>query len=153
MAPPKLVFSPPAEPPFPVDALVEEEDSYLSLSAEPTIEFPAEHPMRVMTAAREAEELEPGTVVVRSGDPLRLLAVVHRLHESPTWQERWIADAIENLRVEVERRWIQALGTPLLGTVHGTLSPRRSLELLAPLLAEDMGLARIWVMRAGAPPR
>jgi len=149
MGVPRLIHAPPGEPPFPVDALVEEEDSYLSLSAEPALEMPGEHPVRVMTAAREAEEIEPGNVVVRDGAPLRLLAVVHRLHESPTWRERWIARAVENLCVEVERRQIRALGTPLLGTVHGKLSPQRSFELLAPLLAEE-GLQRVWVVRARA---
>ena len=145
---PKLVFSAPGEPPFSIDALVEEEDSYLSLSAEPFLEMPAEHPLRVMTAAREAEEIEPGTVVVRQGDPLKLLAVIHRLNVSPTLQEAWVVRAIENLCVEVERRQIRALGTPLLGTVHGTMSPPRSFELLGPLLAEETGLQRIWIVRS-----
>ena len=76
-----------------------------------------------MTAARDAEEIEPGTIVVREGDP------------------------IENLCVEVERRRIHALGTPLLGTVHGKMSRKRSFELLAPLLAEVTGLERIWIVR------
>ena len=96
MAVPELVFSPPGEPPFTIDALVEEEDSYLSLSAEPVVDFtekPVEHPVRVMTAARDAEEVEPGTVVVRQGHPLRLLAVIHRLHVSPTWREPWVVRA------------------------------------------------------------
>ncbi len=69
------------------DGLVEEEDSYLSLSAEPVVDFaetPAAHAVRVMTAARDAEEAEPGTVIVRQGYPLKLLAFIHRLHVSPT---------------------------------------------------------------------
>ena len=144
---PKLVFSAPGKPPFPIDALVEEEDSYLSLSAEPVLEIPDEHPVRVMTAARDAEEIEPETIVVREGDPLQLLAVIHRLHVNPTWQEAWVVRAIENLCVEVERRQIRALGTPLLGTVHGKMSRKRSFELLAPLLAEETGLERIWIVR------
>ncbi len=151
MAVPELVFSPPGEPPFAIDALVEEEDSYLSLSAEPVVDFtetPAEHPVRVMTAAREAEEIEPGTVVVRQGYPLKLLAVIHRLHVSPTWREPWLVRAIENLCIEVGRRQIRALGTPLLGTVHGKLRPQKAFELLAPLLVEETGLRRIWIMRS-----
>lgn len=147
MPPPKIVYSPPGEPPFPVDAVVAEEDSHLALSTELVLELPGEHPVRVMHAAREAEEVEPGTVVVRRGSPLKLLAVVHRLHVSPTWQEAWVVQAIENLCREVERRQIRALGTPLLGTVHGKLSPRRSFELLGPLLAEESGLRRVWIVR------
>ncbi len=145
---PKLVFSAPGEPPFSIDALVEEEDSYLSLSAEPVLEMPVKHPVRVMTAAREAEEIEPGTVVVRQGNPVKLLAIVHRLHENPTWREPWVVRAIENQCAEVERRRIRALGTPLLGTVHGKMSPQRSFELLGPLLAEETGLQRIWIVRS-----
>ncbi len=150
MAVPELVFSPPGAPPVTIDALVEEEDSYLSLSAEPVVDFtekPVEHPVRVMTAARDAEEIEPGTVVVRQGHPLKLLAVIHRLHVSPTWREPWVAQAIENLCIEVERRQIRALGTPLLGTVHGKMSPQKAFELLGPLLADETGLRRIWIMR------
>ncbi len=152
MAVPELVFSPSGKPPFVVDALVEEEDSYLSLSAEPVVELgetPDEHPVRVMTAARDAEEIEPGTVVIRHGHPLTLLAVIHRLHVSPTWREPWVVRAIENLCIEVERRQIRALGTPLLGTVHGKMSPQKAFELSGPLLAEETGLRRIWIMRTG----
>lgn len=151
MAVPELVFSPPGEPPFAIDALVEEEDSYLSLSAEPVVDFteaPVEHPVRVMTAAVDAEEIEPGTVAVRRGHPLKLLAVIHRLHVSPTWQEPWVVRAIENLCIEVERRQIRALGTPLLGTVHGKMSPQKAFELSGLLLAEETGLRRIWIMRS-----
>ncbi len=150
MAVPELVFSPPGEPPFTIDALVEEEDSYLSLSAEPVVDFtqkPVEHSVRVMTAARDAEEVEPGTVVVRQGHPLRLLAVIHRLHVSPTWREPWVVRAIENLCMEVGRHQIRALGTPLLGTVHGEMGPQKAFELSGPLLVEEPGLRRIWIMR------
>lgn len=146
MDPPQLVFSARDEPPFPVDALVEEEDSYLSMSVEPVLTLPDEHPLRVMTDAREAKEVEPGTIVVRRRNPLKLLAVVHRLHERPTWREAWVIEAIGNLCVEVERRQIHALGTPLLGTVHGKMNAQRSFELLSPLLTSGTALRRVWVM-------
>lgn len=144
MESPKLVFAPRTDPPFPVDALVEEEDSYLSLSAEPVLEMPGEHPIRVMTAARESGEVEPGTVVVRRDTPLRLLAVVHRLHENPTWRESWIEDAVDNLRAEVERRQLRAIGTPILGTGHGKIERGRALELLRPLWTAP--LDRVWII-------
>lgn len=144
---PRLVLSPREEPPFPVDAFVEEEDSYLSLSSEPRLELPGEHPVRVMTRAHAAVEIEPGTIVVRPGKPLLLLAIVHRLHENPTWRETWIAEAVRSLRKEVERRRIRALATPLLGTVHGKMNAQRSFELLSSFLIDEVVLERVWIVR------
>lgn len=146
MAAPRIVHGPREETPFAVDAIVEEEDSYLSLSAEPALTMTGEHPVRVMTAAREAKEVEPGTVVVRPGKPLKLLAVVHRLHETPTWQEAWIVAALRNLSTEVASRRIRALGTPLLGTVHGKMSPKASFELMTDLLFREKTLERVWIV-------
>ncbi|MGB6363143.1 MAG: hypothetical protein WBG64_10790, partial [Thermoanaerobaculia bacterium] len=70
----RLVAAPAAQPPFPVDAVVVEEDTYLVLSAETDLRIPGEHPLRVMTAAHELEPELPGSVLVRSGQPLELAA-------------------------------------------------------------------------------
>ena len=141
MSVPQLVYASRDEPPFPVDAIVEEEDTYLSMSAGTDFSVNDEHPIRVMTEARTVQEIPPGTIMVRPGRPIKLLAVVHRLSDDPTWREAWVADAIDNLRAEIERRRIHAIGTPLLGTVHGKMSARRSFELMRPLLMRG----RVWV--------
>ena len=147
MRPPRVVVSPRTEPPFPVDAIVEEEDTFITLSAGPALTVPDEHPIRILTRARGAREVELGTVVVRPGSPLTFLAIVHRLSEERTWREDWIAEAVENLRLCVARYRVGALGMPLLGTVHGKLDPKRAFALLAPVLTTSGRLERVWIMR------
>lgn len=137
-------------PPFAVDAVVEEEDTYLVLSADPTVREPEEPLLEVLTEVHEAEPLEPGSIVVREGEPLRLLAVVHALDEEPTWREEWIAEALRGVFREAGRRRLRSVGLPLLGTVHGRLAIGRSLELILRALDETRpgGLERLWLMVA-----
>ena len=144
----RLVASPSNQPPFPVDAVVAEEDTYLVLSAETDLRIPAEHPLRVMTAAHELEPAEPGTVVVRSGEPLRLLAVVHDLSRDPSCEEDWVLAALEEIFLQTERLRLESIALPLLGAVQGVLEPGHCAELLwAALVAnEPETLERIWLM-------
>jgi hypothetical protein len=143
----RLVFAPRDEPPFPVQAIVEEEDTYQSLSAEAVLRLSGEHPLRVLSAAHAAEEATPGDVVVRPGQPLRLLAIVHKLDEDPTWRDAWVETALENVVTECERRRLVSLGLPLLGTVHGKLPLSRALELTRWTLRRAATLERVWVVR------
>ena len=137
-------------PPFAVDAFIEEEDTYLVLSAEATVREPREPLLRLLAEVHGAEPLEPGSVVVREGEPLRLLAVVHALDEEPTWREEWIADALREIFRESGRRRLRSLALPLLGTVHGRLAFGRSLELIRQALEEapPERLERLWLMVA-----
>ena len=128
----RWAVAPRNEPPFAVDALVEEEDTYLTLSAEVMLRLPGEHPVRVMTEAHRSREELPGSVVVRSGRPLRLLAIVHKLDEAPSWRETWVASALKEIVDEVDRRALASIGLPLLGTVHGRLPAARSLRRGSP---------------------
>lgn len=144
----EVTAAPEADPPFPVDARVEEEDTYLVLSAPPRVRKPTEPMIRLMTAIHEAVPEPPGSVVVRKGRPLRLLAVVHQLSGEPTWREEWVAAAYaEVFRVAAERR-LRALGVPLLATRHGRLPPERSLALLDEALARRPpgDLERLWLI-------
>jgi hypothetical protein len=134
-------------PPFPLDAEVFEEDTYLALSADPEFRPSREHPLRVLSEAAAAQPEPPGTVVVKSGRPLRMLAIVHKLDEEPTWREDWVASALEAVFVQVEKRGLHAIGLPLLGTVHGKLSIEQSLALLSESLhsLQQTPLDRIWL--------
>lgn len=132
------------EPPFDVEAIVEEEDTYLTLSAEAVLRLPGDSPMRVMTEAHAAREESPGTIVVRSTRPLTLLAVVHKLDEDPTWREEWVVSALDKIATEVERRRLSSVALPLLGTVHGKLAPERALALTRGALSGR----RVWLIGA-----
>jgi len=136
------------QPPFPVDAVVAEEDTYLVLSAATDFQIPAEHPLRVMTAAHESEPQSPGSVVVRSGQPFELLAVVHDLSSEPSCEEEWVVAALEEILSQTDRLRLRSIALPLLGAFHGVLEPDRCAELLwAVLVAEEPDtLERIWLV-------
>lgn len=142
-----IAATPETAPPFSVDARVFEEDTHLVLSAPARLPDPPEHPIRVMTAVLEDRGVPPGTVVVREGRPMQLLAVVHDLTRDPTWHEDWIRSAfIEVFRV-VEKRRVTALGLPLLGTRHGRLAPELCGEILADVLSEaGTSLRWLWLI-------
>jgi hypothetical protein len=140
------------QPPFPVDAVVLEEDTYFVLSTDPQLREPAEHPIRIWTELHEAEPAAPGSVVVRSGRPLRILAVIHDLSQDPTWNTERVADALsETLRI-VEEREIRGLGLWLLGAVYGKLGAGDFMALLHGALSRDLPacLERVWLI---CPPR
>lgn len=116
--------------PLDVDAVVIEDDTYSVLSADPEFHEPTEHPLRIWTAAHEAVPAPPGTVAVRSGEPLKLLAVVHDLAEDPTWKEEWVASALLEIFEQADRLEIRSLALPVLGAVHGRLPVERFVLLL-----------------------
>jgi hypothetical protein len=126
----EIFVAPPSFPPYPVDAVVAEEDTFLVLSADPEFVECHENPGRVMTEAFETPPAEPGSVIVQKGPPLRLLAVVHDLNQDPSWKEEWVASALEGIFHEAERRNLRSLALPLLGTLHGSLEKKRFMALL-----------------------
>lgn len=113
-----------------VDAVVHEEDSFLVLSAARDLALPLEHPVRTHTRALEAEPLAPGTVVLRRGTPLALLAVVHDLDQRPSCREPWVRAALREVLSQAQAQGVAALATPLLGATHGALPAVQALDLL-----------------------
>jgi len=144
----RMVLAPPGDAPFQLDAEVFEEDTYLVLSANTELQEPAEHPLKIWTAVHEAEPMLPGTIHVTAGSPLRFLAVVHDLRQSPTWTEEWVSSALDQVFVEAESRHLHSLALPPLGTLHGSLEPRRFTGLLRQALdrAEIYHLQRLWIL-------
>lgn len=112
------------------DAVVEEEDSYLVLSADPEVREPEVARLRAFHEAYTAEPAELGGVVVRSGSPLRFLAVVHDLSQDPSCREEWVGSALEAVLREVNSRRVRTLAMPPLGRVHGSLAMERFVALL-----------------------
>jgi hypothetical protein len=145
-------------PPFSPDALVEEEDTFLVLSADSGVGEVTEHPIRLMTAIWEAQPETPGSVVVRHarhGRPRRLLAVVHDLQQEPTWREEWVREALDGVLREAEARGVRRLAVPLLGCVHGGLGRERFISLLGQALqrASVRVLESIWIVTAASEVR
>jgi hypothetical protein len=144
--------SPEGLEPFPVEAEVFEEDTYLVLSSPTAVEVAdAEGSLAESLADVEScRPLKPGGILVRPGTPVRILAVVHDLSREPSWTEEWVGSALDDALAEVELRELAALSLPVLGARHGTLSE----EVFCRLLVDAMGrlqpryIRYLWVRTA-----
>ena len=147
----RIAAAPQDQPPFPVEAIVFEEDTYLVLSADWGEIESDDHPMAIMIEAFETEPQSLGSVVVLEGFPLRFLAVVNDLDGEPSWREAWIEKALEEVFREAERRKLQRIALPFLGTKHGSLEKERFLVLFREFLKRrpSAGPLRIWLILPG----
>jgi hypothetical protein len=147
----RIVVAPEDSPPFPVNAAAFEEDTFLVLSAPPVIRESKENPLRLLAQAISTPPAEPGTVLVKGGTPIRLLAIVHDLNQEPSWKEEWIAKALHRVFKEAERRKMEAIALPLLGTQYGSLQIECFVRLLRLALGQSglKHLKRLWLI---APP-
>jgi len=143
------VFVAPKEwPPFLADALAEEEDIYLVLSADPEVLETREQTEELMAELLKTNPAVPGSVIVKEGRPLSLLAVVHDLSQEPSWKEEWIINALDGIFREAKSRKIRSLALPLLGALHGSFEKQRFLVLLREALERSSPehLARLWLV-------
>lgn len=146
--PVRIVSAPVTSPPFHVQALVFEEDTWLIMSEHPEACEPEEHPIRMMTQMIEIHPEKVGTVLVRGQNPIRFLAIVHDVDQEPTWREEWVESALMEIFVNAEQRGIQSIGLPLIGTLHGKLENQRFVELLHKVLVQMTfnHLKRLWLI-------
>jgi hypothetical protein len=143
-----VVTAPEDVPPFPVDAVVAEEDTFMVMSAGCQLGNLNDHPVRIMTQAFAARPMVPGTVVIRPTCPLRFLAIVHDLDQIPTSREEWVVSALRTIFDEADKRRVRAIGVPILGSHHGSLNKPRFFSLLRPILGRTpfRHLQRVWLM-------
>jgi hypothetical protein len=146
--PPLVVVGREESPPFPVDALVLEDDTYFVLSASPELREPSEASLQVWNELHETEPVTPGEAVIRSGTPPRISAVVHDLSLEPTWDERWVVLSLAASLRLAEERGFRSLGLQPLGCVHGRLAPERFPRLLRGALdvTELQSVRRVWLI-------
>lgn len=144
----RITAAPEEHPPFPVAAVVVEEDTNLLMSARAEIRAPVESFGDLVEDMASFEPVEPGTVVVQGDSPVRLLAIVHDIEQSPTWKEAWIERTLCAVLKEAERRRLGSLCLPVLGSVHGNLSTMRFARLLRVALEQHppRRLRRIWTI-------
>jgi hypothetical protein len=150
----RLAVAPPERPPFAIDALVVEDDTWHVLGSDPGFRPTHEHPIRLMRELAAAEPLAPGEVTVEESVPLRLRAVVYDLDQDPILREEWIAEALAEVFAIVADRNLESLALPLLGTRHGRLPPERALGLIDQALAgrSPRPCRRLWlVVDTGRP--
>jgi len=143
-----VVAAPPENSPFRVEAEVLEEDTFLVMSADLEVREPSEPVIKIMTRLLDTEPQSPGSVLLREGNPLRFLAVVHDFNQEPTWREEWIAKALESVFRKAESRHVESLVIPLLCTKYGRLEERRFVVLLRDALEKTPleTLKRLWLM-------
>jgi hypothetical protein len=148
----KIAAAPKDNQPFPVDAVVFEEDTFLVLSTETTVREPRESLIRVMTKLIETCPEKPGSVVVKGRHPLRMLAVVHELDKDPTWKNEWVEIALNGIFQEAERRKLQSLALPFIGTLHGRLKNKAFIQMLRKVLrtTKCTYLKNLWLI---IPPK
>ncbi len=142
-----VTVAPSDSDPFPVEAEIVEEDTWQVLGAGPEVTVPAEHPSQVLTEALEARPVPAGSVMVREGRPLRLMAVVHDLNQEPSCRQEWVAAALGEVFRIAEARAIRSLSLPLLGVRHGRLPATDFVELLVRVIQEQAPrhLHKLWL--------
>jgi hypothetical protein len=145
---------PSGESPPAAEALVMEDDTFHVLGAQPVFQPTKEHPIRVMTAAWEAEPTKPATVLVRRDHPLEILAVVYDLAATPPTREEWITAAFSKILDICEQRGSHTLAFPPLGLRCGGLSLEGSLAALEQALRESspVRLGRLYLLASSSAP-
>lgn len=121
----------------PLDAVVIEDDTYLVLGAAPIIREPTQGLEEIQHELSAFEPPPPGSVLVRRGRPLELLAIVHELEHTPSWRPEWIESALQGVLQQAARHRLGTLAMPLLGTVHGRMAEREVLQMLVNTLRQQ----------------
>ena len=144
----RIFAGPEKMPPYVVEAMIKEEDTFLVLSADPGLFASDENPIRVLTEAVEARPETPGSVIVKDGHPMQFLAIVHDLDREPSWKEEWVVNALDGIFREAEKRKLRSIALPLVGTLHGSLEKSRFIALLREALERKSPghLKRLWLV-------
>lgn len=147
----RILVSPKSALPLQVQAVVEEEDTHLVLSADNVVRARSESLEHLTRQMVEDPPRGGGAVVVRasaSGRPLRFLAVVHDLDQEPSCREEWVAEALYNVFEAAEKRRVETLALPVLGSVHGRIQPGAFLQLMVKALDDRVpdSLRRLFLL-------
>ena len=134
--------------PFPVGAVLEEQDTALILDESEEIRNPGEKPPWFYANKLEQQTLlDTGQVIVRDTQPLRLQLIIHDLESEPICNELWIFQALQQALEIAEQRKIDALQTPLLGCKFGKIKPTQFFMLLLEILNRQRPalISRLWI--------
>lgn len=143
-----IVASPLEFPPFSVEALAFEEDTFLVMGADPAHAEEAAHPLRLMAQLADLRPETPGTVIAKGNNPIQLLAIVHDVENIPTWREKWVKKALYGIFEIAEKRYIKTLGLPLIGTQYGTMDTNLCAGIIGSILSQQpvRYLKKIWII-------
>jgi len=135
-------------PPFAVDAVAVEQDTARILGETDALLEPDESYAQLVREMGAEPRLEPGSVTVTPGRPLRLEVIVHDFDCEPSCCEAWIVSALDGVLREAAARGIGALSLPALGSRYGGFDRRRFVALLRDRLHAGVspGLHRLWLI-------
>jgi len=123
-----------------VDALVEEQDTALILSRPDKITDSDNKPSWVLANQLESQNLyQPGSIIKRRGQPLRLLAIVHDFDNEPSWHSAWIKQALQNILNICKVDGLKSIRFPVLGAQYGRFELQAFLQLLVNALRKQTG--------------
>lgn len=143
-----IVASPEYSPPFDVDAIAYEEDTFLIMSADKKIRDPDKNMMTLMTNLIEIDPEPLGSVKVVSGKPLKFLAIIHDVDREPTWKEEWVENSLREIFLKIEKRKLSSFALPILGTLYGTIEIKCFIKLLKKIIAKTpiKSLKCLWLI-------
>ena len=136
-------------PPFPVQAMVEEQDTHLLMSEQTTLSDPGKPAWYLAnTLERDETSFLLGTVLLNRQQPGRLLAIVHDIELDPPCKPEYIEQAWKNIFLIIQSQKFTSIAIPLLGTVHGKLKTNDAIKLLRAALQQNLPncLERIWLI-------
>jgi len=144
----EIAVAPAKFPPFAVGAVIEEQDTALLLDDSNELRDPGQKPLWFYANKLDHQTLlNPGQVVTRDTQPLRLQAIIHDLESEPICNELWVFQAIQQTMEIVENRKIEAIQTPPLGCRFGKLKYDQFFAILLEIITRQRPapVARIWI--------
>ena len=137
-------------PPFPVIALVQEQDTSLVLEPDDELRDPGDNkPLWYDANKIELSDAhQPGDVIIKSFNPIRFLAIVHDLDQTPSWKSEWIEMALNKVFQLTGDRSLSALGIPVLGAQFGRFKLEEFMSIfVAALKKQNFEYSlRIWLV-------
>ncbi len=125
--------------PSAVEALVVEQDTALLLDDSQPLRLELETSLTPSEILLAEEDIDyaMGTVIRKTGSPIRLLTVIHDLNQDPSWSEAGIEHALRTLFVLLPQLGIGSLALPALAHRHGGWPVAQFLTLLCDYLAQN----------------
>ena len=137
----EIVVAERGSPPFPVELIAFEEDTYLVLSAGNLARETREETLELLKEMSNFDPLNRGTVVKKGQ---RLYAIVHDLDLHPSCDKQIVRQALTEIMRICNEGDINSIAIEPLGCAHGQLGIDWFLRQLTEI-AKTSSLRRIWV--------
>ena len=134
VGPVEITVAPPEQPPWDVDAIVEEQDTRLLHGDPHLICDTTESYETLIGKMQDQAPLVPGQVIVKHTAPRRFIAIVYDIDRKPMYRMEWITTALEKLLRETETYKVRRIAMPLLGVTHGRCPDTKFMDLLCTML-------------------